>query len=207
MRGPTSEQVHFKTKSGLKLRTSLVLQPTCVLCFKKQTHSTLFCCQWTSCSFSPAALVDVGKRTEAERHTETHHLWLCDQFTWIFPSCDFVPQSPNSGKSSAIHYRRLFCLKQFSVLLVKQSLRISKMATRNTSSSDTLLDRNPAHLVCDWTAATAPALLFATPRCLSIQTGFTVSCITFAVIGQFGKVKGETDFCFGRKGFWEVKYT
>lgn len=77
-----------------------------------------------------------------------------------------------------------------SILLAKQSLRTSKMATRNTSSSDALLDRSPAHLACDWSAAAAPVLLLVETRCLSRHAGFTTSRITRAVIGRLGKVKG-----------------
>lgn len=90
-------------------------------------------------------------------------------------------------------------LKNVSILLAKQSLRTSKMATRNTSSSVALLDGSPAYLVCDWPAAATAVLLFAETRCLSRDASFTTSRRAPAMIGRLGKVKGQTQFflnCF-----------
>lgn len=79
------------------------------------------------------------------------------------------------------------------------------MATRNTSSSDALLDRSPACLVCDWTAAAAPALVLVKTNCQSETEGFTPSCVTISMIGPIRKVKEQRDFRFGRTAFWEMK--
>lgn len=168
-----------------------------------------------SCGFPPAARLDVGdtiwkgERGRERKRGDTQKSITFGSVTNLpgfFRVTISVPQSPNTGKSSAIQYKRLFSKKKkFSILLVKQSLRTSKMATRNTSSSDAPSDRSSAHLVCDWTAVAAPALLFVKAYCQSREAGFTPSCLTLAMIGPFGRVKGQTDFCFGRKVFWEMK--
>lgn len=149
--GTSSQQVVFLVLKSKTHRTRVV-----PLSVRRAAASHRLRCLMLETQF------EKGREAQRERggDTQIHHLWHCDQFTWIFPSCDFVPQSPNSCKSSAIQYKRLFTKKKTSILLAKQSLRTSKMATRNTSSSDALLDRSPAHLSCDWTAPAAPALLF-----------------------------------------------
>lgn len=57
-------------------------------------------------------------------------------------------------------------------LLAKQSLRASKMATRNTSSSDALLGLSSAYVACDWSPVATPVLLLVDFCCLSRTLGW-----------------------------------
>lgn len=101
------------------------------------------------------------------RSTEIHHFSTSNLFTWSSPSCVLVLQLPHTDNASTIHYKGCICKKHLSILLAKQSLRASKMATRNTSSSDALLGLRPAYVACDWSPVATPALLLVDFCCLS----------------------------------------
>lgn len=158
-----------------------------------------------SCSFPPAALFDVGdtiwkgeRGRERERrgeHTNASPLGL-HKIHLDFSESRFLSSVATVRWICNVQYNGYFSLKKMSILLAKQSPRTSKMATRNTSSSDALLDGSPAHLACDRSRAAARGLWFAEARCLSKHASFTTSGITAAGIGLFRKVKGQTEFCF-----------
>lgn len=93
------------------------------------------------------------------RSTEIHHFITSNQFTWSSPSCVVFLRLPHTDKSSTIHYKGSICKKHLAILLAKQSFRASKMATRNTSSSDVLLGLSPAYVACDWSPVATPVLL------------------------------------------------
>lgn len=137
--------------------------------------------------------VEGGRDT---RSTEIHHFWTCNQFTWSSPSCVLFLQLPHAGKYLTIHYKDWISKKHLSILLAKQSLRASKMATRNTSSSDALLGLSPAHVACDWPPVATPVLLLVGVRCLSTDAGLTTSWRTPKMIGPSGKVeRANYHFC------------
>lgn len=104
--------------------------------------------------------------------TEIHHFSTSNQFTWSSPSCVLFLQLPHTDKSSTIHYKDCICKKHLSILLAKQSLRASKMATRNTSSSDALLGLSSAYVACDWSPVATPVLLLVDFCCLSRTLGW-----------------------------------
>lgn len=107
---------------------------------------------------------------EGEREiwsTEIHHFSKSNQFTWSSPSCVFFLLLPHTDKSSTIPYKGCICKEHFPILLAKQSFRASKMATRNTSSSDARSGLSPAYIACDWSPVATPVLLLVGFCCLS----------------------------------------
>lgn len=93
------------------------------------------------------------------KSTEIQHFSTSDQFTWSSLSCVLFLQLPRTDKSLTIYYKSCICKKHLSILLAKQSFRASKMATRNTSSSDELLGLSPAYVASDWSPVATPVLL------------------------------------------------
>lgn len=121
--------------------------------------------------------------------TEIHHFRTCNQFTWSSPSCVVFLQLPHAGGSLTTHYKGCISIKHLSILLAKQSLRASKMATRNTSSSDALMGLSPAYLPCDWSPVATPVLLLVGARCHSTDSALTTSWRTPKEIGSSRKVE------------------
>lgn len=103
-----------------------------------------------------------GKGREAERerrgeHTNASPLGL-HKIHLDFSESRFLSSVATVRWICNVQYNGYFSLKKMSILLAKQSPRTSKMATRNTSSSDALLDGSPAHLACDRSRAAARGL-------------------------------------------------
>lgn len=154
-----------------------------------------------------------GKRREAERETGgTAQKPITVGPAARSPGC-FRVTIPSLGRHTPVNLQgfstKAYFLKILTILLAKQSLRTSKMATRNTSSSsDALLDTSPAHLGCDWLAAAVPALLFVKACCPSEQAVFTTSCTARARIGQIVKVKAPSlpPSSAGRNVLWEIEF-
>lgn len=155
-----------KTNSVLRLHTAVLQKKLCFSVLGANRRSTaawraaashrLRCLMWET---------QFGKRREAEREKGgTAQKSITFGSTAHSPGFFRVPIS-FLGRPTPVDLLRFsikaYFLKIVTILLAKQSLRTSKMAARNTSSSsDALLDRSPAHPACDWPDAAAPALLF-----------------------------------------------
>lgn len=65
------------------------------------------------------------------------------------------------------------------------------MATRNTSSSDALLDISPAYLIYDWWIVAVPALTLAEVSCQSRNASFTTSWKLLLRLDRLQRGKGK----------------
>lgn len=147
LRAAPAQHIHFKTNSTSRYTPRLGRGSS----DSNANAHTWSCWQYRELQLPTGCAIWCGRhnleRGERENRGEAHK-FITSGSTVTLPGF-FRGASAFLSRHTPLNLQRFttkgyFLLKKMSILLAKQSLRTSKMATRNTSSSDALLDKSSA---------------------------------------------------------------